>query len=112
MTPWIKLDDGLHSHPKIIEAWSIDRAGVGLHLRALSYAADHLTDGHIRESWVAELFRVESERTSAVGALLQSGLWERNDDGYLIHDYLEFNESRADVLARREKDTTRKRGGR
>lgn len=64
MTPWIKLDDGLHSHPKIIEAWSIDRAGVGLHLRALSYA-DHLTDGHIRESWVAELFRVESERTSA-----------------------------------------------
>jgi len=111
--PWIKIDDRLHSHPKVVDAWRLDPAALGLYLRALSYSGEHLTDGIIREAFVEELFPAPARRDRAVGALLATGLWERNGSGcYAIHDYLDFNESSARVLERRRADARRKRGGR
>ena len=41
---WTKLADNFHAHPKLL---AVGLAGTGLFARALSYAADYLTDGRI-----------------------------------------------------------------
>jgi hypothetical protein len=110
--PWSKVDDRFHSHPKVVAAWKIDPAALGLYLRALSYTAEHLTDGNIGQAFVDELFPVRSRRKRAVDALVTTGLWDRNGTGYVIHDYLDFNDSRAKFLERRHRDSNRKRAGR
>ena len=109
---WVRIDDQLHSHPKIRHAWRLEPAALGLHLLALSYASCHLTDGTVSEDFVNDQLPVRARRAKAVEALEGAGLWERNGTGWTIHDYLDYNESRARTLARRQADAARKRGGR
>jgi hypothetical protein len=109
---WVRIDDQLHSHPKIRHAWRIEPAAIGLHVLALSYASCHLTDGTISEDFVHYQLPVQSKRDKAIEALEESGLWERNGSAWTIHDYLEYNRSRAQTVARRQADAARKRGGR
>jgi hypothetical protein len=46
-----------------------------------------------------------------IDELVRAGLWDRDDKGYVIHDYLEYNPSKAQVLAVREaKSEAGKRG--
>ena len=92
---WTKIDDRFYSHPKIVRAWALDPASVGLYVRALSYATSNLTDGQISQALVFELFRSRTRRARAVKALIETGLWEQTGDGYAIHDYLDFNTIRA-----------------
>ena len=109
---WVRIDDQLHSHPKIRHAWRIEQASLGLHLLALSYASCHLTDGTITQDFVDDQLPIKAKRARAIAALEAAGLWERNGDGWTIHDYLDYNQSRAQTVARRQADAARKRGGR
>ena len=84
---WTKLDVQFHSNPKVVAAWEIDPAAVGLYARVLSHASSHLTDGHVSEAYVRELMPMKSRRNRAVNALVTTGLWEQNGAGYTIHDY-------------------------
>ena len=106
---WVRVDDQLHAHPKIRRAWRADPAAVGLYLLALSYAGAYLTDGHVPTAFVFDQMPTVGRRGHAVTALEEAGLWEPNQDGWLIHDYLDFNEPRERVLARRAADAKRKR---
>ena len=100
---WVKLDDGFADHPKI-ERLSSDafRAFV----RSLCYASRHLTDGRIPDAALRIL-----ARRAIIRELEVSGLWERNGDGIVIHDYLEFQPSSAQIRQRRAADSARKRNG-
>jgi hypothetical protein len=110
---WTKVDDQFHAHPKVQLAWHAHRASIGLHLLALSHSAAYLTDGHVSETFAKGQIPGAAERRRAVGALVNAGLWERTDSGWMIHDYLDFNESRAEVLARRsEQAGSRSEAGR
>ena len=101
---WVRIDDHLHSHPKFKHAWSNAPASVGLELFALSYSAAHLTDGQVDPRFVSEWFPKNTRgRRRAVDALVDSGLWVPNGDGWQIHDYLDYNEPRERVLALRER---------
>ena len=100
---WVKLDDGFADHPKI-ERLSADAFRAFVH--SLCYSSRHLTDGHIPD---AALQRIA--RRSAVRELEGCGLWERNGDGIVIHDYLEFQPSSAQIRQRRAADSARKRNG-
>jgi hypothetical protein len=102
--PWAKLDDGLTFHAKIIEAGN---AATGVWVRGLAWSAFYLTDGHV-PSKIARVIAGESR--GALAALVRSGLWAECPGGYQIHDYLEYNPSRAEVLEKREKDRIRKGG--
>lgn len=105
---WTKLDDQLHSHPKVQKAWQESRASIGLHMLALSHAGAYLTDGHVSEAFVRAQLPAAGERRRAVGVLVDSGLWERNGDGWVIHDFLDFNLSAAEVKGKRDWDVSRK----
>lgn len=105
---WARLDDSFYTHPKIRKAWRC-RASIGLHVFAIAHAADHSLDGHVATEFVEDQLPDEVEREEAVKALLDAGLWERNGNGFIVHDFLAYNPSRADLTARREADKERKR---
>lgn len=101
---WFKVDDRAHSHPKILAAGT---AAFGLWARCGSYAADHSTDGVIPRA-VARMYG----SAAMARALVDAGLWHAAGHAcdrcaqppagdYVIHDYLEYNPSKADVAAER-----------
>jgi hypothetical protein len=86
---FIRIHDSIDEHPKI-EALS-DRAF--RHLISLwCYCSRNLTDGHVAErTWK----RLTSTKTAR--ELLDNGLAEHENGGFVMHDYLEHQRSRADV---------------
>lgn len=106
---WTKIDDRFAAHPKVQRAWQQSRGSIGLHVLALSHAGAYLTDGHVSEAFVRTQLPGAAERRKAVGALVDSGLWERNgDEGWVIHDFLDCNPSAADLKVKRDWDNSRK----
>lgn len=108
--PWANIDDQFHAHRKAKRAWKSPRA-LGLHLLAMSYCAGMLTDGFVDDEFIEEKMPRGVERKAATDALVSAGLWERSEDGWQIHDWLEYNPSRASIEEKRAKDRQRKRGG-
>lgn len=91
---WAKLDDRFPTHPKVL---GLSDRGFRSHVSALCYCAQHETDGLVP----AAVARSLAPRR-IVGELVAAGLWERLEAGYRIHDFLDYNPSRAESEARRE----------
>ncbi len=98
---WVKIDDGLSEHPKITWAGPLALAAF---ISGLCYAARQLTDGFIPAS-VADTIAhgATRKRLETCAPNRRFPLWETVTGGYQIHDYLQYNPSRAEVLALREK---------
>lgn len=112
MSPWARIDDKFHSHPK---RFLVPLAADGLFVRALSYAADQLTDGFVPEPWVRQQVpgtRREWDQLGLVAALVKAEMWSPVGGGYQINDYLEFNPSRAEVERKRQAAADRMRRNR
>jgi len=94
------FDDNFADHPKVA---GLSDPAFRLHVAGICYAARHLTDGVLPADEVPRLVR-RFKRT-AVTELVKAGMWcDANGDGtYRIHDYLDWNLSRAQVLERRER---------
>lgn len=124
--PWLKLDDEMGEHRKtkrVLRTGGLQGlAAFGLHSLGLLYSARYLTDGHVERDMVDEtmdLARVRERDRSSVISALEAGtermpaLWvPAADGGWEIHDYLEYNPTRADVIAQRKRDAERKARGR
>ncbi len=68
----------------------------------LSYAAQYLTDGVIARAAVPTLLDFGNvDEFTIADDLVAAGLWEFHPAGYVIHDYLDYNPSKAQVLAER-----------
>jgi len=100
---WAKLDDGYHMHPKVVRAGN---AATGVHARAVSYCAFHLTDGRLPEEAAVA---IQSSDVGAIERLLAVGLFERIPGGYLVHDYRKYNPSAKQVKRERRQAATRMR---
>ncbi|MEV8042411.1 hypothetical protein AB0P02_01020 [Streptomyces griseoluteus] len=48
-------------------------------------------------------------RTTTINALVKAGLWHEHPDGYLIHDYLDYQKSAEQIGAERDKNAARQR---
>jgi len=101
--PWVKLDDRFPSHRKV--ALLSDRA-FRLHVSAICWCAENLTDGRISERELALVAHIRGIKATAK-QLEEAGVWDRADDGWEIHDYLDYNPSREQVLADRKKNAER-----
>jgi len=101
--PWAKLDDQFSDHPKVVAAGPL--AG-WLAVCGLCYASRYLTDGYIPLAQVRKLADLDNA-AELTDRLVAAGLWEAIEGGYMIHDYLEYNPSRAQVLAAREANARR-----
>ena len=98
--PWVKLDDRFPSHRKI--ALLSDRA-FRLHVSALCWCSENLTDGHIADRELPLVAKIRNVKATAQ-QLADAGVWDRTGGGWEIHDYLDFNPSREQVLAERKKN--------
>lgn len=101
--PWVRLDDRFPSHRKI-DLLS-DRA-FRLYVSALCWSSENLTEGFIPDENVTRIAHVRSTKATAK-ELEERGLWERVNAGWQIHDYLDYNPTRASVQAEREKNAAR-----
>lgn len=83
---WARLDDTFHHHPKPMKA---TLSALGLFALGLSYSADNKTRGRLPEKWV--LGRIVGDDQSAPSQLVEVGLWTKEGDEYVIHDYHDYN---------------------
>jgi hypothetical protein len=107
--PWSKVDDRFYDHPKTV---AVGTMGAGLFVLALSYTANKLTDGFIPTAMIRRLVADVDDPVALADSLVEAGLFERVDGGYLIHDYLDYNPPAAKVIAEREAAKERMRAAR
>lgn len=102
------LRDGVSHNPKVLAAGP---EAAWLWVASIDYSRLHLTDGFVPASALPTLatFR-PSQLPRLVDRLLHVHLFIAADGGYRIHDFLEHNDSKADVMRRRAEDAERKRG--
>lgn len=100
--PWLAVTDETADSVDTLRVWAADPAAFGLDMRGRAYCAKHLTDGvvpaEILELWI----RDAGERDRLAQILVDTGCWERHDEGFYIPIYLEHNPTRARVMARRK----------
>ena len=108
---WGKFDDGYSDHPKVVEVGPL---GELLQVRAILWANRFLTNGHINRGALAQLgrgferLRLDGKPVlvdSLVDTMVRACLWERDGDGWLIHDFLEYQPSRAQRKKERDEAT-------
>ncbi len=91
---WVRLDEKFADHPKVVRAGPL---GMAMHVTALCYCNRHLTDGFVPKQIASVLLDLTGlgEWSLVVEDLVEAGLWEPVDRGWLIHDYLDYQPSRA-----------------
>lgn len=112
---WFALDDGFDSHPKVRKAGN---AAVGLFVRLGVHATKHLTEGHLDADIVRDYGTPATVRKLVSVGMLHAfdhgckRCEQPAEDGYVIHDYLDYNKSRAQIEVARENARKRQQKGR
>ena len=98
---WVRLDDRRALNVKLRRAGFAAR---GLDECAMCQVAADKTDGFVADDTLKVLATLHRERNvrRLAAILVREGRWARDDvrGGYWIHDYLDFNPSKADDEAR------------
>jgi len=96
---WVRIDDQAPEHPKLLRA---GLEATGLWLRGLAYCSRYLTDGALPLEAVEYMAGKASARLTTV--LVDCGLWDADaDGGFRVHDYHEYQPSKTQVEARKER---------
>ncbi len=101
---YVKIDDGFHDHPRVVD---VPLAAIGLWTLALSWSRKHLTDGHVPRTVVARLSSDRAVKRST-RCLVDAGLWQTTDTGYVFRDYLQHNDSKEVITEAKRRDRERK----
>ncbi len=105
---WVKLDDQFADHPKVLMAGPL---ASWLYVCGLTYCSRLLTDGFIPTAQVRRLADVDNAQELA-NKLVEVGLWDIVDNGFQIHDYLQYNPTAESIKSRQESDRIRKNSAR
>lgn len=108
---WANLDDAFPKHPK---ALPLSDAAFRLHVSGICHAAQYELDGVLHAEAVPLL--VPRYKRATLEELLRRGTWHDIGQGcgtdycrlgvpesYVIHDYLQWNRSREQIEAERER---------
>jgi hypothetical protein len=95
---WVKLDDSYPTHPKMVAAGPL---GLALQTSAICYSNRYLTDGYIPTKVAKKLLDLDELPgigwKSIANRLVEVGAWREVPGGYQIHDYAEYQPSKAEV---------------
>ena len=112
---WVKVDDGFPEHHKVLKAGrllGVDGCGrvAAVWLEALCYANRHLTDGFIADD-VARRFHLDRNPVQVIRVMASKkvGLFHKKVGGWKIHDYENYQFSKAEIEEKRNKERDRKR---
>lgn len=104
--PWANFDDAYADHPKVM---ALSDGAFRLHTSGILYCARYLTDGVVPLPVAARLTPGYTPRH--LTELVAADLWALGEGGYRIHDYLQWNRSREQILSERSrKSEAGKRG--
>lgn len=103
--PWFRVDDGFHSHPKVLAA---SLAARGLWATAGSWSSDHLTDGFVADHVLASL----GGSPELAAELVTAGLWKRRRNGWQFHQWEKKNPTKEAVEKERAAAAERQRRSR
>src|SRR5262245_60578505 len=91
---WVKIDDGMATHPKYVADGPLAFA---LQLRSICYANHHLTDGHLPVASLPYLLVGMPEGCDWPALMTTYRLWDPRDGDYVVHDFLDWNLSKLEV---------------
>ena len=98
---WVKLDDAMPGHPKVMaagpQAFALDVAGI-------CYSNKHATDGFIATHSLAAVLPCLPNAKRWAARLVEVGRWHPVDGGWRIHDIADYQPT-----AEEQKDISRKR---
>ena len=106
--PWVRLHDGLMQHAKIA---ALSDGAFRLWIVGLCYCQSALTDGFIPN----EVIPRDASRVRYVRELTRSklpgraALWKVVRGGFQVHDYLQWNDGRREILQKRASHAARTR---
>lgn len=106
---WVRLDDQFPNHAKIM---SVGSDAFRLHVTAMCWAANQLTDGAVPVVATRQLGWFCADLGRSITELETAGLWDAMPDGWRIHDYLDYNPSREQVVKERTEAKERMRNKR
>jgi hypothetical protein len=92
---WLRLDDGFTAHPKVVQ---LSDSAFRSFLSGCCYAARYETDGLIPAKIVPTIATAKARRE-----LVAAILWHESQAGVRIHDFLDWNRSRDEWEAERER---------
>lgn len=102
---YAQFHDGFYRNAKVKRAGNM--AG-WMWVASIGYANENLTDGFIPAEALNELSELDSKpRAKLAAKLVDVGLWEKADGGWMIHDFLKWNFTREQVLAKRAANLAR-----
>ena len=97
--PWIRVEAGIAHNPKILElvGSKAHRAALG-YVFGLAYCGAQETDGYIPRAALPFLHLTPKD----AAALVEVGLWDAIEGGWLVPDWLEYQPSKAVWDSKRE----------
>jgi hypothetical protein len=107
---WVKITDDFYDHDKFL---TLTPPADSLWMRSLAWANRRQSDGHLPVQALTNLFNPNGlvwssgeavTLESVADELVATGLWEESPTGagYQIHDYLDYQPSKADLTGKRE----------
>lgn len=108
---WVRIDDGAPLHPKLLDAGP---EAAWLWLAGLAHCNRCHTNGRISERHLPSLFPdgtwSRKDLARLADRLVSVRLWHREEDGYRVHDYEDFQSeaTREAVDDRRQYERSRK----
>jgi hypothetical protein len=97
---WSRFEPGFSRHPKRIKVGPV---ASWLWIASVDHCTEFRTDGFLDDAAVATLCPMKpADLKRHVGALVGVRSWERVEGGYLVHGYLEHNQSARQIEADRQ----------
>lgn len=101
---YAQLSNCFWRNVKIAELRETCKSAVGVYTMMLSYCSDKMTDGHVDLKVARYLLRATDDE---IAALIEAGLITETGDGYQVHDYLKHNNSRDQIMHKRQMEKRR-----
>lgn len=119
--PWVRIDDHFDEHPKL---QAVGPLAWGVWLAGLAYCNRNLTDGFIPRAKAHTLANFEvvdgndviwtlgrssgladedADGKWVASLLVEAGLWDQVSGGYIVHDYDEYQRTKAVIEEERDK---------
>lgn len=100
--PWVRIDENALNHAKLL---ALSAYSFRLWVEGLAYCQRHLTDGVITHTALRTFRYAQGKHVAELATSIDgmAPLWQPTENGYAVHDYLQWNESREHVMAARAK---------
>jgi hypothetical protein len=106
---WVRLDDHFDEHPKIA---ALSDSAFALFVTGLAYSNRNLTDGFIPLNVaMGKLRYCEGNPAPVINELEGAGLWAKHESGWAIHDYTDYQPTKAQVQQERSNKVAAGRAG-